>query len=238
MLFRLNVVVVLKAVGRQHLLHFLVRTRGDLVNHGPGEGNLLLVLQIVQEGFGHQRIGHPTLCIGHYAGLHLISVVGAVVHALDGERELSGLPALIEQRAHLSHGKDGLQAAGQIGLVEAVALFRDGEGNHLQGRVAENLHQARPVPGELRVCLKGLRNAADDLFADGPVGAKAHREREVVVGGIGLVNYLEIEGFGHNHASVVLPGVEGVVEDGSREGPEDIAAAKVHPGGLQGGFFT
>ena len=45
-LFSLDIVVVLKAVGSQQLLHLLVGTGCNLVYHRPGEGNLLLVLQV------------------------------------------------------------------------------------------------------------------------------------------------------------------------------------------------
>ena len=132
MFLGLDIVVVLEAVGCQHLLHLLVGTRGNLVNHGPGEGDLRLILKIVEEGLGHESVLHPTLGIGHNASLHLVAVVGAVIHRLDGKRELAVIKTLQEQGANLTHGKDGLQATGQIGLVVGVTFLGDGERNHLE----------------------------------------------------------------------------------------------------------
>ena len=85
MLLCLDVVVVFKTIGSQHLLHLLVWTGGDLVNHRPGEGDLCLVLQIVEEGSRYESISHPLLCVCEDACLHLITIVGTVVHRLDGE---------------------------------------------------------------------------------------------------------------------------------------------------------
>ena len=39
----------LMAVSYTHLFHDLVGARGDLVDHGPGEGDLALVRQVVDE---------------------------------------------------------------------------------------------------------------------------------------------------------------------------------------------
>ena len=93
-LLRLNVVVVLEAVSSQQFLDLLVRTWRNLVNHRPGEGNLGLVLQIVKESLWNQSILHPTLSIGKDSGLHLVAVVRAVVHRLNGERQFPCLKPL------------------------------------------------------------------------------------------------------------------------------------------------
>ena len=227
----LDVVVVLEAVGSEQLLHLLMGAGRNLVDHRPGEGHLRLVLQIVEEGGGNQFLLGPALGIGHDAGLHAVAVVRAVVHRLDGERQFAGEEPLEEQARDLSHGEDGLQPALQVGLVVGVALLGDGEGNHLQRGLAEDVDQALPV-GELRVGLQRLGDAGDDFLADGAVGAERHAEREVVVGRIGLVDDFEVERLGHDDASVVLARVQGVVEDGSGEGAEDVASAEVHPRGL------
>ena len=85
-LLRLDVVVVLETVGSKHLLHLLVWAWGNLVNHRPGESNLLLVFQVSQELSRHQSVFHPALSIGKDTGLHLVAVVRAVVHRLHRER--------------------------------------------------------------------------------------------------------------------------------------------------------
>ena len=224
----LDVVVVVEAVGSEHLLDLLMRTRGDLVDHRPGEGDLLLVLQVVEEGGGHESVVDPALGIGEDASLDLVAIVRAVVHRLYGEGQLSGLPALVEQCADLTHGEEWLHAACEVGLVEAVALLGDGEGDHLQARVAEDLDEALPV-GELGIGLEGLGDAGDDLLLDGACRLEADEQGEVVIGGVGLVDDLEVEGLGDDDATIVLACVQGVVEDGSGEGTEDVASAEVYP---------
>ena len=224
----LDVVVVVEAVGSEHLLDLLMRTRGNLVDHRPGEGDLLLVLQVVEEGGGHESVVDPALGIGEDASLDLVAIVRAVVHRLYGEGQLSGLPALVEQCADLTHGEEWLHAACEVGLVEAVALLGDGEGDHLQARVAEDLDEALPV-GELGIGLEGLGDAGDDLLLDSACRLEADEQGEVVIGGVGLVDDLEVEGLGDDDATIVLACVQGVVEDGSGEGTEDVASAEVYP---------
>ena len=61
---------------------------------------------------------------------------------------------------------------------------------------------------------------------------EADEERQVVVGTIGLVDDLVVEALGYDDATVVLAAVEGIVEDGSGEGTEDVAGTEVYPGGF------
>ena len=74
-LLGLYIVVVLETVLSQHVLHLLVRTRRDLVNHRPREGNLLLVFQIGEESLRNQSVLHPALGIGKDTSLHLVAIV-------------------------------------------------------------------------------------------------------------------------------------------------------------------
>ena len=161
----------------------------------------------------------------------------AVVHRLYGKGQLSGIVALKQQGAYLTHGEEGLQASGEVGLVVGVALLGDGEGDHLEGGVTEDFHQTLPV-GELGIGLQGLGDAGDDFLLDGTIRTEVHAKREVVIRGVGLVDDLEVEGLGDDDATVVLACVQGVVEDGCREGAEDVAAAEVYPRGLLGGLLT
>ena len=71
----LNIVVVLEAVGSKQFLDLLVRTWRNLVNHRPGEGNLCLVLQVVEEGSRYQTVVDPTLSIGKDTRLHFVAIV-------------------------------------------------------------------------------------------------------------------------------------------------------------------
>ena len=131
-LLGLDVVVVVETIGSQQLFHLLVGTGRDLVDHRPGESDLCLILQVVEEGSGHEAVVHPSLSIGEDTGLHLVAIVRAVVHRLYGKGQLSCLIALEQQCAHLTHREERLQSTCQIGLVIGIALLGDGEGDHLQ----------------------------------------------------------------------------------------------------------
>ena len=136
---------VLEAVGLQDRLNLRIRARHDLVDHRPGVGDL--------PGFGHVSVEFrrneaqiaPLLRIGEDTGLHLVAVMGAVVHALQRERKLAGLETLIKKRGQLSHGKHGAEAARKVRVIEAVALFGDREADHLKRRLSENLAESCPV---------------------------------------------------------------------------------------------
>ena len=141
----LDIVIILKAVGSQHLLHLLVGAGSDLVDHRPREGDLRLILQIVEEGSRNQSVVHPAFSIGKDTGFHLIAVVRTVVHRLDGKGQQSGIEAFVQQCCNLTHGEDRLHAASQVGLVEGIAFLRDGEGDHLQRGVLEDFHKTVPV---------------------------------------------------------------------------------------------
>ena len=127
MLLSLDIVVVLEAVLGQQLLHFLVWTWRNFVNHRPWEGNLLFVLQIGQECFRYQSVLYPTLSVCHHTSLDLVAIVRAVVHRLHSKRQFTSLETLEQQGADLTHGKHGAQATSQVSLVIGVALLRDGE---------------------------------------------------------------------------------------------------------------
>ena len=225
-------VVVLKAVLCQHLLHLCVRARGDLIDHAPGEGDLGLVLHIGQELGGHQTLLHPLCSVGVDGSLDLIAVVRAVIHALHGQGQLAGLEALVQQSGDLAHGQHGGQAALQISGSNAVALLGDGEGDHLQAGVLEDLHQTCPVSAEGIISLQALGNGSDDLLLDLAGGLQADQQAQVIVGLVSLVDDLVVEAFSHDDAAVVLAAVQCIVQHGSGESAEDVACAKVHPSGL------
>ncbi len=161
----------------------------------------------------------------------------AVVHGLHGQGQRAGLEPFQEEGRDLAHGKDGVQAACEVRLIEPVTLFGDGEGNHLQGRIPEDILQAVPVL-ELAVRLQRFGDARDHLFSHGPVAAEGNQQGKVVVRLVGLVDDLEIEGLGHDDAAVVLARVQGVVQDGGREGAEDVTAAEMDPGRFGEGLFA
>ena len=225
-------VVVLKAVLGQHILDLCVGTGSDLVDHAPGEGDLGLVLNVCQELSGNQTLLDPLGSIGVDSALDLVAVVRAVIHALNGQGQLAGLEALVQQSGDLAHGQNGGQAALQVSRSNAVALLGDGEGDHLQAGVLEDLHQTCPVLAEGVVSLQALGDGSHDLLLDLAGGLQADQQAHIVVGTISLVDDLVVEALGHDDTAVILAGVQRIVQDGSRESAEDVACTKVHPGGL------
>ena len=227
-----NGVIVLESVGLEHILYLGVGPGGDLVDHAPGEGHLGLILEVVQESLGHQAGLHPCLGIGHNSALHLIPVVGAVIHALHGDRQLARLIALIEQGGDLAHDQLGLRPPLQVGGRDGVALLGDGEAHHLQGGVLEDLLQPLPVLVELGISLQALGDRGHHPLLNGAVGLEQHGQAQIVIGLVGLVNDLIVKALGHDDAPVVLPRVQHPLKQGGREGPEDVAGPEVNPGGL------
>ena len=240
--FSLDILVVLESVSGQHLFHLHVGTWCDLVNHRPGEGNLALIEQVVEEFCWHQSVLHPLLCICQHTGFHLVAVVGAVVHALHGQRQFALFAkwreeALVEQKGHLAHSKHGLESTCQVSVVVGVAFLCDGKRYHLEGRFAENLHQSLPV-AELITCLQCFGHRCDDLLLDGAGRLQADQQGKVVIGCVGLVDDLIVEGLCNDDTSVVLASVEGVVKKCGWECTEDVATSEMHPCGVVVGLFA
>ena len=225
-------VVVLKAVLGQHILDLCVGTGSDLVDHAPGEGDLGLVLNVCQELSGNQTLLDPLGSVGVDSALDLVAVVRAVIHALNGQGQLAGLEALVQQSGDLAHGQNGGQAAFQVSRSNAVALLGDGEGDHLQAGVLEDLDQTSPILAEGVISLQALSHGSDDLLLDVAGGLQADQQAQVVVGLVSLVDDLVVKALSNNDTAVILAAVQGLVQDGSGEGTEDIACAEVHPGGL------
>ena len=158
--------------------------------------------------------------------------MGAVIHTLNGQGQGTCLEALEQQGSDLAHSQHGSQTPLQIVGRNTVALFGDGEGDHLQGGLAEDLDQTGPVAFELVVGLQALNDGADDLLLDVAGGLQRNQQGQVAVGSIGLVDDLVVEGFRNDDAAVILAGVENIVQNGSGESTENVAGAEVHPGGL------
>ena len=90
----LDIVIIFETVCSEQLLHLLMGTRSDLVDHRPREGNLLLILQVSEESLWHQSVLHPALGIGEDTCLYLVTVMRAVVHTLNSQRQLSCVETL------------------------------------------------------------------------------------------------------------------------------------------------
>ena len=173
----------------------------------------------------HQTILDPALGIGANACFDLVAVVGAVVHALHGERQRSSLIALIEQSADLTHGKNGMQASRQVGFVKRIVLLRYGERNHLQRRGAEYLKKTLPVSG-LRIGFQRFGNGGYHLLFHRTCRLQAYEQRQVVVG---LVDDLIVESLGDDYSTVILAGIQHVLQYGCRKRAEDVSSTEVDP---------
>ena len=161
----LDIVVILETISSQELLYLLVWTRGDLVDHRPWEGDLLLILQISEECLRNETVLHPALCIGEDTSLNLVTIVRTVVHALNGQRQLACVETLEEQRTNLTHREQRTHATCKVCLIISVAFLCDGERDHLKRRILEDLHQTVPVR-ELWISLQRLSNRSNHLLLD------------------------------------------------------------------------
>ena len=225
-------IIVLETILSQHSLHLLVRTRSNLINHRPRISNLAAVVDIFKEASLYNAILCPALCVCLHASFHVVAIVRAVVGRLEGNRELASLVSLIEESSQLAHCENGIKSASQIGIIERISFFGDGESYHLQTRCLKNLNQASPILPKLLISLEAFCDRSDDLFFDGSVRLEAYEKREVIVRAISLVDDLVVEAFDHDDTTVVLARIECVVENSCREGTEDVACAKVNPSRL------
>ena len=125
----------------------------------------------------------------------------------------------------------------EVGIIIRVAFLGDGEGNHLQTRVLENLYKTLPV-AELIVGFQSFGDRGDDLLLDVAVRLKRDEQGEVVVRGISLIHDLEVECLCYDDTPVILARVERIVEDGCWEGTEDVSSAEVYPCGFFGRLLT
>ena len=206
--FRHDGLHALDAVGGEALLHHLGGTGHDLVDHAPGETDLALIVQPVHKALLHQTVSAPDFGDLRHAVVEGLTVVAAVIEAAHGQREAAGLIAPVEELGEGGHGvfrvvgallHIGLHGGQQrpIGIVELVALLGDGEGEHLQTRIGEDLPEAGHGRLIGAVGLDALGDAADDLPAGGGVGIEGHGDAEVVEGSIGDVQDGGIVGVGH-----------------------------------------
>ena len=108
---------VLKAVLAEHFRHARIRTRRDLIDHRPGEGDLLA-----------QIGGEFRVALGEHFDhvLQLFAVAGAIVHAHQGDGRGARAHAVTQQICQRAH-----QRTRRMGELGIVALFRDGEAGHL-----------------------------------------------------------------------------------------------------------
>ena len=173
MLFGDDGFVVLKAILCQHRLHLLVRTWSNLINHRPRVCNLAAVVDVIKEACLNDAVLYPALSISLHTSLHVVAIVRTVVSRLESKWQFSCLVTLIEESCQLTHCKYSIETASQISIIEAVALFGDGESYHLQTWCLEDLNQASPILTKLLISFEALCDRCDDLLLDGSVRLEA-----------------------------------------------------------------
>ena len=233
---------VLHAQAGQRLLHHLGGAGGDLIDHGPGEGDLTLVGHPHGEFGGDITPVQPLLHHGHDAGAQLFPVVGAVVHAHHGDGRAARLEALPKQGGGHAHGVGAaLRAVVKVGLDhgeelpgdvgQGVALLGDGVAGHLQRRAAEDLLQPRHVLGIGRAGPQALGHGGDNLLVHGTVGQQGHHQGHVIKGRIDFVDDVVVKGVGGHDAGMGQTLLQQILLELGDEAPEDIARPEVDPGG-------
>ena len=228
---------VLQAVGQQALLHLIIGAGGNLVDHGPGEGNLFFqVGQLVGADFA---VLLP--CTGNFqhSVLELFAVVGAVVHRNQGQRGAAGVIAVQAESCQTGHQMPaslwavlhvGGHCCGQfaVGAAQGVALVGDGEGDHLQrGRFKNFLD-----PGRVLQQSEALGDGAHHFLFHAAVGAEGHSNGKIVVGAVAAGDDFVVVALAADDAGVALTGLDQALAQHCRENAEDVACAEVEPAGL------
>ena len=213
----------LKAVGLEHRADLEIGARRDLVDHGPGEGDLAAVLKVSLEALVAPGPGK-----GGHGRFELVAVVGAVVGADHRDRISARAIAFEQQRSHTTHIALGLVRRGQqvcldVFSVQAVALLGDGKGRQLQGRIAEDFLQPLLAAVEIgRLC-----HRAEDVLLHAAVGFQRHDDGQIVK----LVS-AAIHALNGDDALVQHALVQKALGGHAVQGLENVARAEVQPGGI------
>ena len=227
---------LLDAVRRQPGLHGRRGPWGDLVDHAPGEGHFFLILKPGDEIFRNKTLFCPRFRHGQDRGFELLTVMGAVVHAHHRDREAARLPALQQQGGGDRHGMP--RVCGSVGHVlfrqpvQGIALLRDGVGDHLQRRRAENRFQPLPVRLFAGLGHPRFRHRRDDLPARGAVREKRHGHGQAVKAAVDRADVVHVKGVRRDDPGVGPAGVQEPLLQGRDKGPENIPRPEMHPGGL------
>ena len=151
-----NALCIREACILQHFPDTVIRTRGDFVYHAPREGHAGRILNIFKESPGRLSIIRPGFCIGSHCGGQFIAIVGAVIHAYQGQRRCSMGISPVAQGYQFSdiavrHIRTSFKIPCHIRTeravrgCDAVSFLRDGEAGHLKGAACKNSVQAVPV---------------------------------------------------------------------------------------------
>ena len=97
---------ILDAAVLQHFADAFARTRRNLIDHGPREGNARLILQIVDESGFHEALFFPGFRHFQHAFPELLPVLGYIVHGKERQRRFPVLIAFIQHGCDDAHRTD------------------------------------------------------------------------------------------------------------------------------------
>ena len=239
---------VRKTVFRQRFFHHGVRAGGDLVDHRPGEGDQTAVAHVIRKALVCTAVFDPAVRHGEHGVPQLVAVMGTVVHADHGQREPSRQITGVKQGGDLAHVADGVGGPGDhvaghvgqacaVGARQVVALFRNGEGSHLQPGVLESTGQRCPVlmKGGIRPQRGG--DGADDRFFKRAVRFQRDQHVQVVMrvkNALGQFRVIALSGDQTGVCRTLIQQGLGAVR---LKRAEDVARAKMNPPGRLHCFF-
>ena len=116
-----------------------------------------------------------------------------------------------------------------VRLAQLIALLRDREGQHLQGRRAEHRLEVVLRLRVREVRLDSLRDAREHFLGHRAVGVEEHVERQVVLRGVDLVDDVVVERVASDDARLRKPFVQQPLRERTNETAEDVARAEMHP---------
>ncbi len=232
----------------QHFGHTGIGAGGDLVDHGDGEGHLGFILQVGEEGSVHQIILGPAHGDAENRSLQLVAVAAAVIHADQGNGQLTGPEAAVQPGSQFPHGGSGFAGAVfDIGLNEGenvsfgvfygIAFFGDGERYHLQRRSGKHFHQALIVRFIFAVAAQRFAHGGDHFFVHRAIAFQHAKHAQAVKGTVGFINDFPVKAFGYDHTLVAQALVQQKLQIGGGEGAENVAGTQVQPDRSGFGFL-
>ncbi len=239
-LFGYDDVRILKAAFAQHLGDLGIGAGSDLVDHRPREGHAAFVLHIRKAFAGDATLFRPRLHDRQNRVPQLFAVVRTVVHGYKRERRGVLLKARLEERSDLPHDGDGRIGRGfDIGLYggEGIALFRDGEGDHLQRFGDEQILKQRFIRRVRPVAAQGERYGRDHGFFDRSVALERHRDGEVVKRAIRPVDDVPVKAFTRDDAAVRKPLVQYALHRSGGKRAKEVARTEMNPLRFGEGIF-
>ena len=191
----------------------LTRTRGDFINHGPRECNGFLIAYICHEIVIHKTGFLPLFCHSQNRFAQFCTVLGAVVHGNESNRIFSCFITGQQHRNENCHCAGRFvrsifdicfneREPGSVCLLQSVALFRNGEGNHLQRLACKNFLQTVPLCRIRGLCLYCLCECTEHLVLTCSIAMKNNVQSQIIIWFVDFVHNIIIKRFHAGNASV------------------------------------